>query len=285
MLPKPLILPFAVDLDDVQLNIQPIVDNDERATAILERAVNPHGLELREGPESLDGSAPEYRLYVPESANLGQYLGRVINLISFLVDTPIRYSHKLQEDVLIPESSEDESRLSEFPTRRVFHSIFARSSIRTFSTSQFEEVTYESLLQKELGLALYQHALLSQEPLASYREYWKLLESAFGVQDNKLVELLSRYDPAQEIGFTEDELSELLILRGRASHAQSNAGIAEHDYVVSETSKKLPRLKCLVEQVVLTKRTWGVPATAIDRLAEVNAYIDSEGTTVFIKRD
>ena len=27
--------PVAVDLDDVQLNIQPIVDNDERATAIL----------------------------------------------------------------------------------------------------------------------------------------------------------------------------------------------------------------------------------------------------------
>lgn len=262
--------------------MEPKEENDEYTTASVECEVDPGGLELRKGREPLGGGEPDVGIYVPESSALSRYVRRVVNAISFVVDTPIRHAHKLGDDVLIPESSEDESLLEDFQTSRVFRSTSGQVRVRTFSASEITGEVFETLLGRDLGLSLYRHALLSKDPVASFREYWKLLESAFRKHNDDLVDLLSDYQPAQQLDFTEDELSYLQILRGRASHAESSAGINEHRNVIDETSRKLPRLKCLAEQVLLTKQTWGAPTTEAKRLADVNAYIDPEGNPVLI---
>lgn len=282
-IPEDLQLPLKIDRQEGRIVVEPREENDEYAAASVECEVDPAGLELRKGQEPLSGSDPYVGIHVPESSALSDYLGRVVDAISFVVDTPIRHSHKASDDVLIPESSDDASLLEDFQTSRVFSPLSARVSIRTFFASEITGEVFKALLGRDLGLSLYHHALMSQDPVASFREYWKLLESAFGTKGDDLVDLLSDYKPAQQLDFTEDELSFLRKLRGRASHGASRTGIEEHRNVIYETSRKLPRLKCLAEQVLLTKRTWGAPTKETERLAEINAYIDSESNPVLIR--
>ena len=63
-----------------------------------------------------------------------------------------------------------------------------------------------------------------------------------------------------------------MILRGRASHAESKSGIRELRDVITETRNALPRLKNLAEQVILTKKTWGIPTQDIERLARLTSH-------------
>ena len=93
------------------------------------------------------------------------------------------------------------------------------------------------------------------------------MASGFGVQGYELIRCLSTYQPAQQLGFCEQELKSLLFLRGRASHASSSAGIEEMNSVNREVAENLPRLKCLVEQLLITKKSWGFKTQATDRLA------------------
>ena len=69
------------------------------------------------------------------------------------------------------------------------------------------------------------------------------MEAAFGIQDDELVGLISGYEPAQQLGFSEQELKRLLVLRGRASRANSKAGIEEINTVNTAVSEKLLRCK------------------------------------------
>jgi len=208
-----------------------------------------------------------------------------VHLLSFLIDIPIRYAHCAHLDCLIPEGAADERHLDALGTRRIAHRLRATVGVRTFSMSQISEHVLAVLAAKETGLALYAQALLLQEAIAAFREFWKVLESAFGEQDKELIRCLADFGPAKELGFTLDELEALLTLRGRASHATSRAGIKEHRHVRNETARLLPRLKCLVEQVIVTKRTWGVKALETDRVAPVLAYVGPDNSIVIFKRD
>jgi hypothetical protein len=113
--------------------------------------------------------------------------------------------------------------------------------------------------------------------VARFREL-RRLESAFQRTDRRLIELLSEYEPAQAIGFTSDELKELLMLRGRASHAQSKAGCREPSVVERECERRVPRRENLVERVLLTKQDWGSPSTAVEELAHVQANVQPTAT-------
>ena len=126
-------------------------------------------------------------------------------------------------------------------------------------------------------MALYSQALSDQDSVAKYRDFWKVLESAFGEKNDELINLLAQYNPAIDIGFTLDELKELLILRGRSGHAESKAGIEELRFIINETREKLPRLKSLVEQVLITKKSWGLKSLGVERLAPLSAYVGQDG--------
>jgi hypothetical protein len=95
-----------------------------------------------------------------------------------------------------------------------------------------------------------------------------------------LVALLADYPPARDLGFTEKELHDLLVLRGRVSHAATKGGIRELAGARAAVILKLDRLKCLVERVLTTKRSWGSPTHGVDELSPLGGYFDSDGGAV-----
>ncbi len=272
-----------LDLEGKTFQLTEWNDAERRVTAIIETPVNRDTLSIQTGPQPLDRSAPTKGIAVPERTDVGRLLPRVVHILSFLTDIPIRYAHKLGGDSLVAESSDDAEFLDNFETKQIHVELTATVSTRSFSLPSVDTATLEALATKELGLALYAQALLIQEPIAAYREFWKLLESAFGEKDDQLICCLSDFPPAQELGFTMDELKQLHILRGRASHAESRSGVKEHRFVFTETTRRLPRLKCLAERVILTKKTWGVRTTSTEALASVAGYVDANDDMVLIK--
>lgn len=282
--PERLSLPIEMVVEHTHFKIY-TRDNNERINAEVESKVDPETLEIREGPEPLDGSKPSIGVHVPEAAMQSHFLRRMVHLLSFLLDTPIRHSHRLGEDVLIPESENDENRLQELPTNRIFQQILVRACPRSFNPLDLDNEKLGMLMENELGLDLYAHALLHQNALGSFREYWKTLESAFGTDGTELVNLLAEYEPAKQMRFTREELEELRILRGRSSHAQSSAGVEEHRFVLQETSRKETRLKCLVEQVILTKKTWGASTLDTKRIVRLSGFANRDGNLVIIKHE
>jgi hypothetical protein len=282
-LPAGFQIPLQIEQGDITFEILEMNADDNQASAFVEGPVNRDGLQVRTGPEPLDGGQPRQGIDVPERAAFSHALSVFANVISFLTDIPIRYSRKLGGDRLIAETEEDNRLLNSFGTKQIHVSTRASVSVRSFSLPQVSPSALRLLSAKEVGLALYAQALLMQEPVAVFREFWKILESAFGAQNNQLIRHLVDFEPARQLDFTIDELNRLLVLRGRASHAVSRSGIKELRYVAAETSRALPRLKSLVEQVILTKRKWGIPTLETKRIAEIEQFIDSNGNPVFIR--
>jgi hypothetical protein len=118
--------------------------------------------------------------------------------------------------------------------------------------------------------------------VAQFREFWRVLESAFGVLDEELVAAVTNFPPAQAMEFRADELRQLLILRGRASHAASKGEVHELTRVERECSQRLPRLKNLAERVIATKATWGYPTAGVNELLPLTAYIGPPGGPDFV---
>jgi len=282
-IPQGLRLPLALDTEGCTLRIQPVEGEVTRADAIVECPVDATGLTLRTGPDPIDGSQPTLGIDTPERAELAYFLSEMLSLVSFLVDAPIRYYHKPGQDTFIVETTKDRNALAAFPTQTVFVSLQLQLSLRTFSASELTNDALHELLQKKAGLALYTQALLAQDSLAAYRDYWKVLESAFALDDDRLVDALVDYPAVQQLAFTREELHDLLVLRGRASHAQTRSGITELRNVVRETTERLARLKCLVEQVILSKQTWGVPTQATKPLTDLRGYVNAHGNLVIVK--
>ncbi len=134
-----------------------------------------------------------------------------------------------------------------------------------------------------VGLRLYANAMQADLAVAQFRELWRILEAAFGKHDDELVTLLTKYEPARKLRFDEAEVKQLLVLRGRASHAQSSAGIKELVYVDQECRKQLPRLKNLCERVILTKKDWGYPTVGTDELLPLAGFIGPANNIIKFK--
>lgn len=280
-LPEGFQLPFVVEMDGRVFEIPEISDeSDDLVSAYVEGPVKASKLEVKTGPRPLSGGEPSKGIEVPEKSELNAFVQVMINVLSFLTDVPIRLSHKLGGDSLIAESEQDNELLRAMDTNQVFESLRAHPSVRSFSLPKVSYESLELLANKEVGLALYSQALVISNSVGTFREFWKVLESAFGTKNDDLVDLLTEYDPAIQLGFGEAELKQLLVMRGRASHAESSAGIDEYYLVRAETSAKSARLKCLVEQVLLTKKTWGIPTLETEPIADISGFIDAEGNIV-----
>ncbi|MEJ7742763.1 MAG: hypothetical protein WKF73_09585 [Nocardioidaceae bacterium] len=90
---------------------------------------------------------------------------------------------------------------------------------------------------------------------------WKILESAFGLTDGGLLDKLAEYEPIQNL-IGDGDLMAWLVLRGRASHAQSRVGTKELIAVERSCESEIWKLKKIVERVIITKKSWGYPTTA-----------------------
>lgn len=128
-------------------------------------------------------------------------------------------------------------------------------------------------------MRLYADAVRLTLDLARFRELWRVLESALAETGKQLVDLLAAYPPAQQLEFGHGELSGLLTLRGRASHAQTKGGVQQLAAVERECRQ---RLQNLVERVILTKQHWGHPTPGVAELTPLQAYIDREGYLVIL---
>lgn len=207
-----------------------------------------------------DDSAPEH--IVAED---------LVSTFSFLTDLPMGLSSPHGEDYFEPEDEADEQLLRAFGTNRPCQELSVSISVRAFDERVTEDIV-KSLIPRRAGIRLYANALRSSLETAQFRAFWLVLESAFGRKDRPLVDLVAQYPPALEMEFTEQEIRELWILRGRASHAESRSGVKELALVSRMCSDSLPRLKNLVERVIVTKRTWGVPSAGIDEVLDLSGY-------------
>jgi len=137
---------------------------------------------------------------------------------------------------------------------------------RSFELYEVGDPAIDKLLTRRVGMHLYYEALQLDRPVARFRELWRILESAFGTTNDRLVNRLADFQTSTELEFTKRELKELLILRGRASHSSSRAGLKELREVTLQVLRRLGRLRCLAEQVILTKKHWGKDSLEVERL-------------------
>ncbi len=201
--------------------------------------------------------------------------------LSFLCGVPLNVSRVIQDDRFEAQDTSDRELLETLGTDTPYHETSLELGTRTFR-SELRVETINSLMSRRAGLRIYADALQSSFEVATFRDLWRVLESAFGTTDDELVDLLLRFPPATDLGFDSDELRELLILRGRASHAQSRAGVAELVEVESSCHRHLPRLSNLAERVILTKKSWGHPTVGVEEVLPLRAYVDRTGTPVIM---
>lgn len=270
----PLSVPFAEEVQGILS-----LDNAGNVRLVMERRVDPSALELvtntgrsRKLPDGSEESIPALRLHEDEPPD-HVFATDVVSAISFLTDAPLRLSGSLDEDRFVSENDADRKRLQELGTDEADYVTFARVEVRSFDDVPITAERIQGLVARRAGLRLYADALKLSSGVAQFRELWRVLESAFGIQDKELVTALVTYPPTQDMSFDGKELRELLILRNRASHAASKGGLRELVTVERDCFDQLPRLKNLVERVILTKRSWGYRTQAIQALLPLGNYV------------
>ena len=121
--------------------------------------------------------------------------------------------------------------------------------------------------------------------VARFRELWRVLESAFALTDDRLVEKLASYPAAKQLTFDADELETLRALRGRASHAQARAKVGKQELieVERECTRAPPRLKTLSRARHPDEEELGISDVGVHAMP-VKAFVRADGTLVLVQR-
>lgn len=278
-------LPWKIDLPD-DSTIQ-LTEKDGELQLVRELPVRgPLEVEEESGwhEELPDGSRKKLpRLRLPRGFDSdGDLVDDVIDGLSFLIDKPlnIRSAGRSQ---LVPENQADRKQLKAVGSDEPYTSTGGVASIRTVSL-EVNVANVKALMDgPRVGVRLYADALRLLLDTSRFRELWKVLESAFNSKGKALVKLVASYEPAKKMGFDESELEHLRQLRGRAGHAETGTPDKEFAYVESECSKLLPRLQCLAERIILTKKSWGVQSGGVGMDAPpMKSYVGKGGGVVLI---
>ena len=204
----------------------------------------------------------------------------LVDGLSFLIDRPLNIRSD-DRGKLVPENHADTELLEEVGSDEPYSATGLQVSTRTVSLEVSTENIKALVGGPRVGIRLYADALRLSLPTSRYREFWKVLESAFGEKNKPLVRRLAKYKPAQDMGFDESELEHLRQLRGRASHAETTIPDMELDRVERECSEGLPRLQCLAERVILTKKTWRARSGGVSEGAPpLVSYVRKDGAIV-----
>jgi hypothetical protein len=286
-----------VPVGSLQIDLPLVIDFEDDARArldetngdlhlVIEYPVDPLALKLEPRTGSYerrpDGGDHEITaLRAPENKNVQAI--DITAALTFLTDVPLNVNRPFPPAEIVPESDEDRAALDAFGTTRLYVEGGVQPSIRTFNPVVDADAV-RALMPKAAGLRLYADAVARSADVARYRELWRVLESAFRLKDDDLVDALAAYPPAQELGFDQGELRELLVLRGQASHAATRAGLDEILRVGEEARRRADRLKCLVERVILTKKTWGARGDGVEELTPASSWVGQEGQIVIRQR-
>lgn len=205
-----------------------------------------------------------------------------VDALAFLTDAVLSL-RRSEPPRIVPEDTDDALLIRAFDgVTDVYDPGYAIGTTRTMNP-MVEGGTITALLPRQAGLRLYSDALHAGNDVAKFRAYWRVLEAAFGCQSTALVNCLASYPPAIEVGFTQDELHELKQLRGSISHAQEQEGLAAILRASQQAEARLPRLKTLVERVVLTKRDWASRNLRVLDLMPPSCWVTTEGGVHYVK--
>jgi hypothetical protein len=277
-------LPLTIDLDDgVSLAFEQAVGRFEyHGPVVLEASapVDPVGLTVATLP-GIDRSPEEGRMpvpfaVVPETAALEERAVDAISAVAFIISVGLSASRMLGYDVLQAEGPDDERLLEELGAWAVLPELSIGQVTRTFHSSVVDAGVVRQLMTRP-GVTIFSDSINAMAPVARFRELWRILESAFGLQDGDLTSRLAEYPPAVAMDFDQPELEALRTLRGRASHAASSTGSRELITVERDVLRSLGRLQSLAERVILTKKTWGVRANGVDELLPLASYVTQDG--------
>lgn len=259
----------------------------DHARLVHDRSVDPARLELvtdsgvsRVLSDGTRQAEPRVRVTGDDEAPSRLVVDDVVAALTFLTDVPLHVSQPWRGHRFVPETDGDREVLARLGTDEAYRPTWLSLGVRTF-TVRVDAEGVSALLTRTAGVRLYADAAKLTLDVARFRELWRVLESAFGRTDDKLVALLASFAPALQMRFDKAELQRLLVLRGRASHAQSKAGSAELVTVERECAGQVGRLKSLVERVILTKKSWGYPTAAVEELAPLQAYLGPRGEIVY----
>ncbi len=269
-------LPIAVEMaDDAVVSLR---REEDKLTLAVRRMIEPSRVGLAEGSE-----VPRLRIHDDEAPER-LLAENFISAVSFLSDVPLYLAGRKGEQRCVPEDQKDQDLIARLGADQLFVETGIRYTSRTFP-AQADADSVQVLLDRIAGVRLYANASKLTLDVARFRELWRVLESAFGKINNELVELLVKYGPAQEMAFTIGEIKDLFVLRGRASHAQSKAGVHEVMLVEHECARRVGRLQNLVERVLFTKSTWGTPTGDVEELAPLQQYIGPGGDHLVLVKD
>jgi hypothetical protein len=278
-------LPVAVEVDGAHVTVAQDEKAERRLRLTIDLPVTPEGLRLERKTGIHPSAESEEELpaiEVPETAVAGVVARRVADAVAFITRCPNRLFVPQERPALVPESEADSALLEQLGTTRVFQRMSSRPSVLTGLPLSDNNIA--ALYERAGGVRLYVDALRMGSSAAQLREYWRVFEAAFARKDRRLVALLSDCAAARDMEFTPDELEDLRTLRGRASHADSKAGIEEVAAVERQASEVIGRVRGLAEVLIVRKRDWGAPNAAVVEGLPPFPYARRDGTLVIFKR-
>jgi hypothetical protein len=280
-------LPLTVDVDKSRVEVTEDDEAEQRLNVLVDVPVDPSGLrlELNSGMRASEDSDDQLpAIDVPESAVSGVVARQVADAIAFITRCPMTMFGSGEAPELVPDDDADAEALGRLGTRLVYRPLSGRAGV--VMQLPLVAVNVAAIYERASGIRLYADALRMGTSAGKLREFWRVLEAAFGAKDDELVDLLSRCEAATDMEFTHDELRELLVLRGRASHASSRSRIEEIATVERAATEVVGRLQGLAESIIVRKAEWGIRTVSVDPAAPRFPYARRDGTVVvFQKRD
>lgn len=274
-------LPLAIELDDARASISHTPET-ETLDLFVDVPVNSSKLRLAERDDKRDIKPEERRIEVDEVEVAHAIARRVADAVSFITQHPLTLFGTLEnEPQLVSESEDDLSVLEALGATHVSRGWSGSPGVLLNVALTGGNIA--SLCERASGIRLYADALKMGTSSGQVRELWRVLEAAFGAKNEALVGLLARCAAAQDMEFTEQELRELLTLRGRASHAYSRPDLDEIVAVEHQASAVVNRLRGLAEALVIRKTDWGVRTVGVEPLPSRLPYVRSDGSIVIYR--
>ena len=230
-IPESLQLPLEFDYDGFKFTVLQESEQPDYLIGVLETNVETSQIYLSEKRQTISGDEIPQGLVIPLPLGAVHQPRGFVDVISFIGDWKIGLA-SINRDEIIPENDDDEQILTSFGTREIHAEFGVISAVRTFAPGSITRNDVNVLIGRQSGLRLYAQALGQSDDVGKFRDYWLVLEAGFGLQNQELVKRISMYQPATEIGFSEEELDALYVLRGRAKAME--LGIAATNRLIAK---------------------------------------------------
>jgi len=226
-------------------------------------------------------------IVVPGLADLMDYARDMVNVVVFIANNPLEIDLLINGCKIVPEGPNDEATIARLGTDLISFRHYGRPFMRSFRPEDVAtSLGITMMLRRSVGLRLFADAMALRRDVARFRELWRVLESAFGLSDDKLVRRLAEFMPLAGLNFSKKDLKRLKVLRDRASHAYSRTNEQELRRIEADVDELILPLTSIVERVLLTKKTWGRKDIEVEQLAPLSACaLIGQQESLFVVQD